>query len=94
MAAVVINSLLTAAIFWMSFCRLEKMDETIDVLVRFSVWLNGATSVYLFCSPFYWNFLPPWQMLLGLCALALTTASTTRFWIYGIPWFYRKENIK
>jgi hypothetical protein len=55
------------------------------VSARFSIWFNGMCNIFIFFSPFYWGFVPSWPMLLGLLALAVTTASTTRIWLSGSP---------
>lgn len=85
MLAIAVNSLLSGAIFWMAFCRLDLTTSATHFSARLAIWFNGMANIFIFFSPFYWDFTPPWPMLLGLAALAVTTASTTRLWLAGAP---------
>lgn len=85
MLAIALNSMLSGAIFWMAFCRLDMTTERVHFSARLAIWFNGMANIFIFFAPFYWDFVPPWQMLLALAALAVTTASNTRLWLGGVP---------
>lgn len=69
----------------MAFCRLDMTTAATHFSARLAIWFNGMSNLFIFFAPFYWSFVPPWPMLLGLAALAVTTASTTRLWLGGAP---------
>lgn len=85
MLATILNSVLSAAVFWMAFCRLDK--TTVDTLftARLAIWFNGIVNIFIFFSPFYWDYTPSWPQLLVMTALAVTTAKTTPLWLRGVP---------
>lgn len=85
MLAILVNCVLSGTIFYMAFCRLDMTTAATHFSARAAIWFNGMVNIFIFFSPFYWDFVPPWPMLLALAALAVTTASTTRLWLGGAP---------
>lgn len=85
MLAIALNSMLSGAIFWMAFCRLDKTTKRTHFSARLAIWFNGMANIFIFFAPFYWSFTPPWPLLLCLVALMITTASSTRLWLGGAP---------
>ena len=77
--------MITGALFYSTFCRLNKLDRTAMLAVRIAYWLLCVAAALSFLSVIAWNHDASWVECALAGAFAFVQVVPGRAWRHGYP---------